>query len=459
MVGFQVRSIRLLACCALAAHACGTARPAPRPAAENRCVVAEEHAGADTIVLVLDGALDPGHAPVPATLAERVGFGALYHTLLHVDCEGRVRPGLAARWRREDGGRRWVFELRADAAFVDGTPLTASAVAASWRLAARRRPEPWADSVGGSVAVRGDRELVMEFDRPHATVPAVLAHPGLAIARPGPDGAPWPLGTGAYAITEASPDRMIAEPRGAMERDALPTLVLRGTRNDPRDLVDAGFNLLVTRDPAVSTYAIAGDSTRMVPLPWDVTYVLAAPAEAGASRQFQTIRVREDFTPAAVAADARTAGSAFWWERADCPMPTVAAVSVGDPAARIVYRREDRTARGLAERIVALAASGRMQDLTPGGAVGPRLVARGLAAAEYDVAVATGVDVGYVMALDRTVLDSCTAVSALLTAAPWPVRLVPLVETRAHLVVRHLSVAVAVDWDGSPLLVPPGPGL
>ncbi len=439
-------------CCAVAAQACGTARPVERPVAEDGCIVVAEPVVSDTIALALDGVVDPAHAPVPATLAERSVFGHVYEPLIRVDCQGRVRPGLATTWQREDGGRRWVFVLRADAAFADGIPLTASAVAASWRLDEQHRPRPWADSVGGSVVVLGERELSVRLDRPHASVPAVFAHPGLAVARPSPDGSPWPVGTGAYTVTEVSHDRVVAVPRGAMERDALPTLVVTATGDDARDLVDAGFDLLVTRDPAVSAYALAAGSARSVPLPWNVVYVLAVPAEPGDPGGLATIRVREDFTAAAVGAAARTPDGTFWWEGADCVPPTVAASSGSDRAGRIVYRRGDRTARGVAQRLVALAASGRLRAALPSGGAGPRPAATGLDAARYDVALRDGADLGYVVALDRTVLDPCVAIRSITEAAPWPARLVPLVETRAQLVVRRLSGAVAVDWDGAPLL-------
>jgi oligopeptide transport system substrate-binding protein len=42
-------------------------------------------------------------------------------------------PGVAESWRISDDGRRYVFELRADARWSDGTPVTAHDFAWSWR--------------------------------------------------------------------------------------------------------------------------------------------------------------------------------------------------------------------------------------------------------------------------------------------------------------------------------------
>ena len=122
----------------------------------------------------------------------------------------------------------------------------------------------------------------------------------------------------------------------------------------------------------------------------------------------------------------------------------------------MVYPRDDRTARGLAERVVALARSGRLDDVLPGGRDDRRPSAVGIDAAGYAAALAVGADLAYVLVLDRSVLDACVAVASLQAAAPWPAWLVPLVETRAHLVIRRLSGAIAIDWSGRPYLVPAG---
>jgi len=443
--------------CVLVASACGGApRASVAPAAVNPCSVAEGPPAADTLTVALSGVVDAAHAPAPASAAERIVFRSIYETLIRVDCRGTVRPGLAARWRSEDGGRRWVFELRGGAAFSDGLPVTAETVAESWRADATRRPQPWTDSLAGSISVLDARTVAVSFARPQDGVPRILADPSLAIARPAPDGAVWPLGSGAYAVVGSRDGRIVLLPRVGIPRDALPVLVFVAGDDDPRDLLDAGVDLMVTRDRAVTAYASAAGASRVIPLPWDLVYVLLAPAVPGDPRAFETVNLADDLTAAAAGSDARPPEPSYWWESAAaCTIPEspIAARTGASPEPRIVYQRNDRTARGLAERLVALAASGRVPaSLLPAGGA-PRVAASGLDRPSWDAAVRAGSAIGYIAALERPVLDVCAAAEALAVRAPWPARLVPLIDTRAVLVVRRVAGTVALDWDGTPFLV------
>src|SRR5437764_15158133 len=49
-----------------------------------------------------------------------------YDGLTQFDADGHLLPALADRWTtgRDEGGRRYVFHLRAGVKFQDGTPLT-----------------------------------------------------------------------------------------------------------------------------------------------------------------------------------------------------------------------------------------------------------------------------------------------------------------------------------------------
>ncbi len=51
----------------------------------------------------------------------------LFETLVRMDPDSRITPGLAESWRRLDD-RTWEFKLRPNARFHDGTPLTAADV-------------------------------------------------------------------------------------------------------------------------------------------------------------------------------------------------------------------------------------------------------------------------------------------------------------------------------------------
>lgn len=75
-------------------------------------------------------------------LRDRVGaFGLtvhFYETLVASDAEMRIVPALALRWHNPDD-RTWVFELRPDARFHDGSPVEAEDVAYTFE---RLRREP-----------------------------------------------------------------------------------------------------------------------------------------------------------------------------------------------------------------------------------------------------------------------------------------------------------------------------
>ena len=442
--------------CAVAGSGCGGAPPpSGRPVTGDPCVIAEQPLAGDPLVFALPGAVDPANAPVPTTLAERIVFRALYETLIRIDCRGRILPGLAVSWRSEDGGRRWVFEIRPNATFVDGFPVTARAVMASWRANESRRPRPWADSVVTSVSVRGDRSLAVSLDRPHTGVPRVFADPGLAVARPAPSGDVWALGSGAFTVATASEDRVLAVPRQKDAAGGLPEISFRAAGDDPRDLVDAGATLVMTTDPAVSAYATAVGGVRVVALPWDRVYVLAVPS-ASIDTMGQPVRtLPENLTAAAAGADARVPVSPYWWQDASACLEQGQRVRSDDDkllVPRILYRRDDRTARGLAERLVALSGSAWVRELLPAGIDPMQVAAAGLAQPAYDVVLREGGIAAYVVALERAVLDTCAAAAALADRVAWPARLIPLVETRPHLVIQRLSGTMALDWDGAPYL-------
>ena len=140
------------------------------------------------------------------TLPERLLARTLYETLVTIDDrqendrEGRrvaATPRLAARWRSELGGRRWIFQLRAGIRFHNGAPLTAAAVQASLeRTVARARTAAAAylRREKFQCAARSPSRLTCEVAAPIAALPTLLADPALAIAEAGGAGTgPWKL--------------------------------------------------------------------------------------------------------------------------------------------------------------------------------------------------------------------------------------------------------------------------
>ncbi len=102
--------------------------PEPEPVPEGAAPLAREcevvsltDGGADAVNVALLDEVSAAHAPRPRNDAERLLFRHLYETLIRVDCQGRVYPGLAASWSTADRGRSWRFVLRGDARFWDGS--------------------------------------------------------------------------------------------------------------------------------------------------------------------------------------------------------------------------------------------------------------------------------------------------------------------------------------------------
>jgi hypothetical protein len=357
--------------------------------------------------------VDPRHAPVPQSDAERIVFRHLYETPVRIDCEGRVTPQLAEKWVRDDNGRRWTFRLRDDAQFWDGAPVTAQDIVFG------------RGGVGYTLGALETRVVTVSLARPTNDVPPLLADPGLALTKPAPD-ASWPIGTGRYWATSGTTTAQ--EIRAQSARGD--TLVFRiSTTGDARDLIDANVDLLVTRNTALRDYAATLPGYLVTALPWDRTYVLVTP-EAGGTRW--------DGLEQSVHAEARRPEGGFWWlgVRACGTMSITSPPTTTPGQRRVLYKRADPTARELAARLAALT--------------------RGVAVArtneEFDAALTTGRDWGYIVALPRVVADPCRVAKDQLPG--WAATITALVDTRATAIVRRGVARWALDQDGTVHLLP-----
>lgn len=137
--------------------------------------------------------LDPGL--VAASAGHWVAVN-LFEGLVELDDELSVVPAAARRWRVEDDGRRYIFELRAGLRWSDGAPLTAHDFVAAWRRnlhpdtgaeladrlhllrgAERYAADPAAQAGALGVSAPDERTLVVELDAPAGYFMALLATP------------------------------------------------------------------------------------------------------------------------------------------------------------------------------------------------------------------------------------------------------------------------------------------
>jgi hypothetical protein len=259
------------------------------------------------------------------------------------------------------------------------------------------------------------RRLAVTLRGREDSVPRFLADPSLALTQ-----TDAPLGPVTQIITFRSEKVPLLDFR-----------VIPGS--DPRDALDRGADLLVTRDPALVEYAASRPEFATYPLPWSRTYLLLQPRGAEPiEAMIASDSVRRSLARDAVRAEARVAEPPFWWDStAGCP--AVPGDSLRGASSRIVYPRGDEVARGLAERIVALAHSGS------------QLRAAALGEAALAVALRDGTERAYVVPVPRQSLAPCR------DSAAWPsgVSILPLIDTRARAIVRRGSVALTVDWDGT----------
>jgi len=177
------------------------------------------------------GALRVGLPTVATTLDPAVALDGsvsviarqMFDTLVQYrEVTSDIEPGLASQWSVSRDGLTWTFRLRDGVRFHDGTVLTAQHVVESLdRLlqpSAPNAPSPNAASrlVRGAPGVVKEvravdpRTVQIALTLPYAPLPAVLAHPAFSIVLASGLGQRW-IGTGPFALTEASAGRVVLD--------------------------------------------------------------------------------------------------------------------------------------------------------------------------------------------------------------------------------------------------------
>jgi hypothetical protein len=400
--------------------------------------------------------VEASNAPWPSNGSERLVFRQVYETLIRSDCVGRAVPGLAASWHLDGDGRTWMVTLRDNARFSDGSPVTSVDVRAGWSGAGGTDElRPSASRLVESVVPVSERVLAIRLRSQRTDAPLPLAHSDLAVAKTVAD-SPWPAGTRSTRIT---PDPGARTPDGTsvvVSRENQPVVRFVIAPGDPRDLLDRGAELLLTRDPATLRYAASLPHFQSVPLAWQRTYVLLTPGRSRTAPAL-TESSRHALASDAVRGEARGALGPFWWQTlADCEIARSAAPGPPAPTPRIVYEAADMAARDLAERLVGLArAPGPsstvfLDALLPDRPRRTYERATGLSGEALAVARRRGTDAGHIVSVATSPIDPCHDLQRLMDGAPWldPETIVPLVDTRLHAIVRRGRSGVSAESDG-----------
>lgn len=358
-------------------------------------------------------------------------------TLVHVDCTGRVTAGLAESWSTADG-RSWRFRIRAEMTFTDGTPVNARSVAAA--LSAAAAPALAAVAVAGEF----DVDITLRSPSPvrsfAAAALAVVRGSDAALSGTGPYRVESPGAAGVLRLVARPADLPVGNGPAAPAPD---TIDIRTFGTDLRTAVDAGADAIVSGDAATLAYAEARGGYTIAPLPWNRTYVLASRTAADTA----ALDATAEFPAEVVRTAVRAAEPPFWW-RACMPAAGVSPHDAADD--RIVYLREDATARSIAERIAALT-RGRAPAW-----LAARLPASGLPLAAVGVSAPDllGALRGHgarlaVISLPRVHHAGCDSAAApfFQQFAGWEVT--PLIDTREHLIHRPNIGRVTTGADGA----------
>jgi len=228
--------------------------------------------------------------------------------------------------------------------------------------------------------------------------------------------------------------------RGVDLRELLDGMVISGGGHRP--------DVVVTSDADVLAYARGRADYLVAALPWTITYLLV-PARASSPVTLPSLAERDALARNAVTLDARGAAEPFPW-LTDSACGVTAAVPMGESRPVVAYFAGDATARQLAERITSLASANAgtpwVAAAIEGHATAAKVRIAGLPADSFVAALASGGAAATVVQVVRDPRTACTTAGNARVA----VGALPLIDTRAHVIVRRGSgAAFTVAADGS----------
>jgi len=156
--------------------------------------------------VVLGTQLEPPGLDPTVSASAAIGeltFPTIYETLVHLAPGGTVEPGLATAWDVSPDGLSYIFHLRPDVHFHDGSVMDADAVRFSLMRAigpvSLNPQKPLLDAIG-SVEIIDPLTVMLHLTRPSSSLLQVLGWSAAAILSPSSaaDDAGHPIGTGPF---------------------------------------------------------------------------------------------------------------------------------------------------------------------------------------------------------------------------------------------------------------------
>ncbi|HET8998811.1 MAG TPA: ABC transporter substrate-binding protein [bacterium] len=155
----------------------------------------------------------PSHAwALETDDAEHLSRTSVCETLVKIDVDGRLTPGLAESWQRTDQ-TTWQFKLRSGVKFQNGEPFNAQAVitALNHIRSVPTLPRGFTANTITSVNAAGDMAVVIRTGAPDTLLPNRLFSYNTCILAPsaykaGAQPNPLGTGTGPFVLTQAAQD-------------------------------------------------------------------------------------------------------------------------------------------------------------------------------------------------------------------------------------------------------------
>lgn len=201
--------------------------------------------------LAIGGESEDGYDP---TLGwGRYGSPLFQSTLLARDEDLDVVPDLATDWSVSDDGLVWTVDLRTDARFTDGEPVTAADVAYTFTTASRSGGLTDVTALREAVAVDDDT-VELRLHRPQSTFVNRLVSLGIVPEHAhGPDYARDPIGSGPFRLVQWDPGQQLIVERNDDyygEQPAFERIVFQFTGEDASLAAASAGQLDVVSVPA-----------------------------------------------------------------------------------------------------------------------------------------------------------------------------------------------------------------
>ena len=136
-------------------------------------------------------------------------------TLVNVDHQGNLIPGLARDWQVDASGKVWIFTLQSGVRFHDGSELDAEAVASSLNIA-YKKPSLMQGAPITTIEALDKQRIKVSLSKPYSPLPAILANYSTAILAPSAfdaeDKVVAVIGSGPFSAYEVSiPHKLVVK--------------------------------------------------------------------------------------------------------------------------------------------------------------------------------------------------------------------------------------------------------